>query len=489
MTRSEPSFLAKISGWWFTGPRVTEGEGQARANIRRWTAWSSAPAARGGELVPTLAAGELEIQQPMVAVFSGPVADIPIAELVQTIGMGRKDGVIVVRHEGRESRVWCLGGEVVDAESGQLSGDLAFYRILGIPTGYVHADFRTVPRMRIIHASIQALVLEAARRKDECDVLRRRLGSAHCVYSPATKPLAGARHGRAELGLLRAFHPGATLDEVLADSHLGDLEALRILVTLVEQEWLVPNHALTEQRATPSAAAGLLDGRASNTLQPYLAQGYAARPRRSNKGLVMLGPALVAALAGVALWRFRAPAADGPRALISSPALAEVPPTPLPPPSPLDSVATTATGAPTDFPNLLVEVETAPIEATVWLDGTPAGRGRLSLRLPRDGRTHEMRVSAPGYQTERVLFSDTPPPALVALAPTVSADAEPRAPESNAKEQRPMIAPRRLPGRLHRRAASGEENPAASARSLTAVAQIPSVQIIADEDPTISVLE
>jgi hypothetical protein len=509
MAHSEPSFVAKISSWFFAGSRVTESSDLPRAITRRWEAPSVPSLKPHGEHVPALAAPELDNQQQAAAVFSGPVVDIPIAELVQTIGMGRKDGVITVRHAGRESRIWCLGGEVVDAESGQLSGDLAFYRIIGIDAGHVRADFHTVPRMRIIHASTQALVLEAARRKDECDLLRKRLGSGHPVYSPAAKPLVGARHGRTELGLLRAFYPGATLDEVLADNHVGDLEALRILVTLIEQEWLVPNHALTAQRvessnpvalaSARSAAPGFSKRRSLDTLQPYLAQGYAARARGSTKGIVVATSALLAAGTAIALARVRTPVPDGSRTLAAS--AARVAPSPATPEesgpvsaaraavarAPIEAPPTSLPGPAASLPDLLVEVETVPIEATLWLDGASAAQGRLSLRLPRDGRTHEMRVTAPGYGTERIVFSDTPPPSLITLVP--AAKAEQRAPERSAEV--PTTPPPRLAARHEKPRTLAKASPAApgTGASLASVARIPRVQIIANEDPAILVLE
>src|SRR5690606_22261892 len=100
------------------------------------------------------------------AEFTGHIEDVSIADLVQTIEIAGKDAVITVAHEGREHKMWCSGGAIVDAESGRLSGEAAVYRILGFERGRMVADLRPEPRERTIFAATHRLLLEAMRRTD-----------------------------------------------------------------------------------------------------------------------------------------------------------------------------------------------------------------------------------------------------------------------------------------------------------------------------------
>jgi hypothetical protein len=144
---------------------------------------------------------------------------------------------------------------------------------------------------------------------------------------------------------------------------------------------------------------------------------------------------------------------------------------------------------------LRVEVEATPKDATLSLDGGQAATGRLALSVARDGRTHELRVAAAGYETARFLFSDMPPPALIELVAT--ADSLPAAPEPRA------VARRRLPS-LRRAALPAEPAPAtadALEREQTQPsgeierrwplenARVPRVRIVPNEDPAVVVLE
>jgi len=109
------------------------------------------------------------------AEFTGSLQDLSVPDLIQSLQIAGKSGVIVVTHEGLQSRVWCLDGAVIDADSGHLGGEAALYRILSFEHGRVTAELRAVARERTIHASTPGLLLEAAYRKDKSARIWRKL--------------------------------------------------------------------------------------------------------------------------------------------------------------------------------------------------------------------------------------------------------------------------------------------------------------------------
>lgn len=54
-----------------------------------------------------------------------------------------------------------------------------------------------------------------------------------------------------------------------------------------------------------------------------------------------------------------------------------------------------------------VVLRTAPADATLELDGAPAGVGALSRSFPRDGKRHVLQVSASGHETVAIVFDET----------------------------------------------------------------------------------
>lgn len=193
-------------------------------------------------------------------VLSGNLESMALAELLQTIRYGRKDGHIRIEHEGEHSHLWCIDGEVIDAQCGILVGTAAAYRLLSLRKGRLQASFSKVVRPRSIEASTEALLLESARRFDECAALRERLGDMSAVYfaSPAA-PLTEAQLDAPRLAVLRAFDGAHSVEDVVRQSVVGDLETLTAIQGFREAGWLVPRPTIWIAESgppTPSTQAG-----------------------------------------------------------------------------------------------------------------------------------------------------------------------------------------------------------------------------------------
>ena len=97
---------------------------------------------------------------------------------------------------------------------------------------------------------------------------------------------------------------------------------------------------------------------------------------------------------------------------------------------------------PTPF---VVALETEPATARIEIDGELAGVGHASRSLARDGSEHRLRVSANGYQSAELTFSDSrrPPERVVLMAVPQQVVAAVTA--SAAAAPRPRVAPRVVP--------------------------------------------
>lgn len=212
------------------------------------------------QLRSTLSVQGLEIEELSRAEFSGSLADMGVADLVQTIQMGRKDAHITVSHDGLESHIWCQAGEIVDAQSGTLQGENALYRILTVPQGNVVADFSCEARPRRIVMSTPRLLLEAASRSGHRERLLRRIGDSRQVFSVLADVAArqAAELGPEELDVLSLFDGIRSLDEVLAASELSDVQALEIAARFHEAGVLSPAPVSLEQAPRSSGQTALM---------------------------------------------------------------------------------------------------------------------------------------------------------------------------------------------------------------------------------------
>lgn len=75
----------------------------------------------------------------------------------------------------------------------------------------------------------------------------------------------------------------------------------------------------------------------------------------------------------------------------------------------------------------LVTFVVSPRSARIELDGVAVGVGVLQRELPLNGATHELSVTAVGYQPQTLVFTDRSPPAEIVLEPLFAA-APPRSP-------------------------------------------------------------
>jgi len=243
-----------------TPQEACESEGLSELELKRWVRAYTRAARRAidDQVAAALAAHGLDVDDRPTTEFSGNLGSVGLPELIQTIQYGRKDAHIRIEHDGTQSELWCMQGDVVDAESAQLTGSAAVYRILSIERGNLHADFAPVDRSRTIHASTQALMLEAAKRADESAEIRSRIGDTLNIYVPSASAPSELEIEPDQAAVLRAFDGERSIDDVVHQSELPDLETLQLIARLLEQEWLVLAQfqplARVQRRMAPRAA-------------------------------------------------------------------------------------------------------------------------------------------------------------------------------------------------------------------------------------------
>lgn len=369
------------------------------------------------------------------------VADVNVWELLQMLALGRKDAIIDVFHGALASRLWCSGGDILDAVSGRLAGNAAVYRILGLDHGELVADFRPVQRPRAVRGSTQALMLEALRHKDECAVLARRLGGTQASYAAADTGRSAVEPGSVAAALLDAFSGGARIDTVLGASSLADLTVLQAISSLVERGYLLRCAAASTPSVVPiplpctppPAANDVTPASAPRRFSPArlaaatfvgLAvgmSGFTALSRLEHEPLADAGetnppgePATAPAVPETAAERGATPhdtAAesgttphDTSRELTTTVAALSLP----------GAAARASDAARATF---AVQVAVEPSSAALWLDGARIATGELSMVLARDGKTHELIITAPEHHPHTYLFRDNAPPRAIRLVP------------------------------------------------------------------------
>jgi CheY-like chemotaxis protein len=121
--------------------------------------------------------------------FTGSLADMGLVDLIQTIDIGKKTGVLYLSSGKQRGAIYFRDGALVDAELGRLRGARAVYRALVLSSGSFEIDFRPVRMEDAIKASSQAVLMEGMRRMDEWGRFMEQLPPLETVFEVNEKAL------------------------------------------------------------------------------------------------------------------------------------------------------------------------------------------------------------------------------------------------------------------------------------------------------------
>lgn len=334
---------------------------------------------------------------------SGRLQDVGPLDLMQSLGLYRKPGHVLLLHEHGTSVLWFDGGDIVDARSGALRGLEAVYRIAGHDRGDFLVEVTGRPHVRTIELPGTALIFEAARRLDEAHRLDAALPEPSTVLSANT-----------DAWLSELFGNGSTVGEVLERSELGDLATRRRIAEAIAAGWLAPTGA-----TRPTVALGLagraaaIRGAALETSQPLLtalvAQPSEPIPARRRAWLPAIASGAVVALVGVG---FVLGGANETPTEVATVARTEAPPPPPAVTAPAPRRAPPAEPE-SDDGLLIIDDEPAPEQAT------PQARRAAAVASRSKGR-RRARSDAARRDDERTTKAAPQPDSAAVTRPTTS---------------------------------------------------------------------
>ncbi len=161
--------------------------------------------------------------------FQGTIDGIELIDIVQFNGLSQATSALRVTTADGEGMIFFKNGEVIHAICGDISGEEAFYTILGFHGGTLQNIKGVEPSVTSIANKLEFLLIEAAAKNDE--------KSATGPHSPPPRPITSA--------------------SLLVDEKTGDEqpEMLGVAIeeqskTTVPQQSAQPDHPLTSEEAT-----------------------------------------------------------------------------------------------------------------------------------------------------------------------------------------------------------------------------------------------
>lgn len=195
--------------------------------------------------------------------LTGDLGELPLPDLVQMTSVGGKTGRLVLLDEedAVAGVLMFRGGRLVGARAGELTGEKAFYALLGLTTGSFDFDPAAELEADEVNLPTESLLIEGMRRLDEVYRMRRRLPAPASV-----RFVGGGTEDPLEIRVLGYLGPGArsvgdVVDGVLVAGDADEYDALRAISHLSDL-------GVVSVDAAPGAGAE--DRRAGQPPQPEL---------------------------------------------------------------------------------------------------------------------------------------------------------------------------------------------------------------------------
>ncbi len=205
--------------------------------------------------------------------FTGSLADLGLVDLLQTVEISRKSGVLELTSGAQRAAVTFRDGQLVDAELGRLRGEAVVYRLLLWNEGEFEIDFRPVRAEQRIVSSTQALLMEGMRRLDEWGRLLEQIPPLDNVFEVSEEELVERLSEIPDEidDILRHIDGRRSLMQVVDASDGDDLEILRAITKLYIEGVIYPTGQTAGDAHDDDRRLGALvpgEGEASASREP-----------------------------------------------------------------------------------------------------------------------------------------------------------------------------------------------------------------------------
>jgi Domain of unknown function (DUF4388) len=167
--------------------------------------------------------------------FQGSLRELPLPDIIQLVSVSGKTGMFALSREGHpRGEIYLRGGQIVHGRLGDLEGEEAVYELAIWPEG----DFLFTPGQEAGTVTIQRsntnLLMEAARRIDEWQVLSKRIASTRLVpvftnQSTTTSVSLSPQ----EWSLVCKVDERRTIDEIAAGLGISAFDTCKLLYGLI----------------------------------------------------------------------------------------------------------------------------------------------------------------------------------------------------------------------------------------------------------------
>ena len=166
--------------------------------------------------------------------FQGSLKELPLPDIIQLVSVSGKTGAFNLTNGTESGAIYLAEGQIVHATVGDLQGEEAVYDLAIWPQG----DFVFTPGAAAPVTSVQKsntnLLMEAARRIDEWQILSKRIPSTRLipVFTPNSSN-SSVSFTPKEWALIRRIDERRSVEEIAVGLGLSPFDACKTLYGLI----------------------------------------------------------------------------------------------------------------------------------------------------------------------------------------------------------------------------------------------------------------
>ncbi|HEX4962194.1 MAG TPA: DUF4388 domain-containing protein [Thermoanaerobaculia bacterium] len=239
--------------------------------------------------------------------FQGSLKELPLPDIIQLVSVSGKTGVFALRRNNDASgEIFLRGGQIVHASVGDLQGEEAMYELAIWPEGEFVFTPGKETELTTIQKSNTNLLMEAARRIDEWQILSKRIPSTRLVpvfTQQATTTSVSLTPQ--EWALICKIDERRTIEEVAIGLGMSPFEVCKLLYGLITSGLVSLNEDLSRLRTErlhnlpPEELAAIVEsihGQARELLSGHGHQGELDIPYRMSRAEMDAGRGVEAIL-------------------------------------------------------------------------------------------------------------------------------------------------------------------------------------------------
>ena len=167
--------------------------------------------------------------------FSGDISEMNLIDLIQTLELGKKSGIIKLKYQNYQGNVYIKNGEIVDATLDNLPPKEALLKICVWAEGSFFVEMADFDRHRTLTKNNRELIATAVKRMNQWEREKKNLPPLNTILAVSQSTTNKNNVSEEEKELLSSLNGNRIIYDIVVKSPFDDVKALEIVTNLYQK--------------------------------------------------------------------------------------------------------------------------------------------------------------------------------------------------------------------------------------------------------------